>query len=124
MTHFAVLVLTNEKDDIRAAVDKLLAPYDENGEFFREGSRWDWWEVGGRWRNALLPFDHAPVSEVPTDIRVTAIVTPDGQWHERGRPGWWGAILDERPDDEWAADTARLLGENQFATAVVVDCHV
>lgn len=50
MSHFAVAVLTraeNREAAIEEAI-RLLAPFDENGEWFAEGSRWDWYCVGGR----------------------------------------------------------------------------
>jgi hypothetical protein len=56
MSHFAVLVLSDQKLDRRNAepvVTELLEPYSENGEWFAEGSRWDWWQIGGRWTGAL-----------------------------------------------------------------------
>jgi len=31
-----------------------LEPYNENGEWSREGSHWDWWTIGGRWENELI----------------------------------------------------------------------
>jgi len=54
VTHFGVLVLTTE-ENIEEAVASLLAPYDENGEWVRPGSRWDWYAIGGRWTGALDP---------------------------------------------------------------------
>lgn len=36
----------------------------------------------------------APVSEIlENKIVPFAIVTPDGEWHERGNMGWWGRSL-------------------------------
>jgi hypothetical protein len=57
VSHFVVWVLTEGPDDDRVA--DLLAPYDENGEWFADGSRWDWWVVGGRWTGMLDP-DYDP----------------------------------------------------------------
>ena len=46
MSHFATLVIVpSETEDVEARVTELLAPYDENEEWFREGSRWDWWQI-------------------------------------------------------------------------------
>src|SRR3954470_2154959 len=55
MSHFLTLVLTESGSD--AEVEHLLAPYDENGEWFADGSRWDWWVVGGRWTGWLGNYD-------------------------------------------------------------------
>ena len=63
MSHFPVAVvlpsvfaggLPYTEGDILGEVVRLLAPFDENDEFFREGSRWDWWVVGGRWDGGIL----------------------------------------------------------------------
>jgi len=52
VTHFPVVVFTEAGSS--GEVEHLLAPFDEQEEAFREGSRWDWWVVGGRWDGALL----------------------------------------------------------------------
>lgn len=50
MSHFLTIVLVpHDCVDVEDKVSALLAPYDENGEFFADGSRWDWWVIGGRW---------------------------------------------------------------------------
>lgn len=63
MTHFAVVVFTKDRDDAMGSVEQLLAPYDEQGEWFAEGSKWDWWVLGGRWEGAM-------VNERPVTVRV------------------------------------------------------
>lgn len=50
MSHFPVTVIVKETD----ALEGALAPFDENGEWFAEGTRWDWWVVGGRWPGLLI----------------------------------------------------------------------
>lgn len=57
MTHFAVLVLIPQGEDVQFGVTRRLAPYDENGEWFAEGSRWDWWTIGGRFTGLLDGYD-------------------------------------------------------------------
>ncbi len=65
MTHFGVLVLVDQIDKaigsareaVEPEVTRLLAPYDENDEAFREGSKWDWWVIGGRWTGSLSDYD-------------------------------------------------------------------
>ena len=55
MSHFSVPVIVDEEycSYPEARVEKLLEPYDENGEWFAEGSRWDWWVTGGRYSGLL-----------------------------------------------------------------------
>lgn len=57
MSHFPVLVLVEPDADPEKRAEELLAPYDEAGEWFADGSRWDWWVVGGRWTGSLDGFD-------------------------------------------------------------------
>lgn len=49
MSHFTVLVAADNYSDL----ENKLAPYDENDEWGKQGSRWDWWVVGGRWTGLL-----------------------------------------------------------------------
>ena len=87
MTHFPIVVLVGgpvdqvlTNDPYEGEVGQLLAPYDENGEWFAENSRWDWWVIGGRWDGAIGPWDKseckicegtgtAKHAEMPTDIQ-------------------------------------------------------
>ena len=59
MSHAAVLVALNgatSLSHVDSAVYYQMEPFNENGEWFRDGSRWDWWEIGGRFSD-LLPAD-------------------------------------------------------------------
>lgn len=55
MSHAAVLVALDpcEESAIHDAVTHEMEPFDENGEWFRKGSRWDWWMIGGRFSGRL-----------------------------------------------------------------------
>ena len=68
MSHYSVLVLHKEDQNI----DTLLAPYDENSEDFgyillsdglystyNPNSKWDWYQIGGRFSNSLPLTDEA-----------------------------------------------------------------
>lgn len=44
---------TYAEDQIEKAVADQMAPFDENGTWFKDGSRWDWFVIGGRWENRL-----------------------------------------------------------------------
>lgn len=41
-------------DAIHAVVAWEMEPFDENGTCFKDGSRWDWWSIGGRYEGRLL----------------------------------------------------------------------
>lgn len=193
MSHFAVAVLVEEpvtRDSAEEAVRPLLEPYRESDEWFGDGTRWDWWVIGGRWSGVLdgfdpgdeienwevcwlcdgtgvrpggrerfgdrwfrdcngcngcmgngLSFKHAPswmphdndvlpIAEIDPTFVPAAIVTPDGNWHEEGRPGWFGTrIPDEggsepKPGAVWEAVVKAIYEQHPDATAVLVDCHV
>lgn len=183
MSHFSVIVLTKGEDPVAEAT-RLLAPYDEAGEWFADGSRWDWWVIGGRWTGSLDGYDPttdpanvevcdlcsgtgtrpggleqfgqawfdqcngcngcsgkgtrvkwtlaphdgdiAPVTQIG-EFLPFAIVTPDGEWHEGARMGWF-AMTSEEPgstgEDAWPRAAAELLLAHRECTAVLVDCHV
>lgn len=49
----------------------------------------------------------------------------DGKWHQRAEMGWWGMTSDEKSQEDWGAEFARLLAEvPDNATLTVVDCHI
>lgn len=49
----------------------------------------------------------------------------EGQWHEKGRMGWWGAVANEKADDEWSMQFWNLFSSLPEDTLVtVVDCHI
>ena len=67
MSHFTVAVIT-KKNSI-SEIEKILGPYSENLEVepyvvndgdgshtstYNPNSKWDWYEIGGRWLNSLL----------------------------------------------------------------------
>jgi hypothetical protein len=200
MSHFVVAVITSKKRLSQSAiheVEVLMAPYDENDEMFREGSRWDWYVIGGRWDGAMFgqkPFEievacdicngtgkrdveslaqtqgwgekekqrwleftngcngcmgEGLVKEYPNQYQDVpdrnagkmsdtveefipfAFVTPDGEWHETARMGWWGVTLkedefgnQEKEEEEWKNEWDNA--KKNFADHIVfsLDCHV
>lgn len=122
----------------------------EEESTYNPKSKWDWWVIGGRWAGYFLtreekekvfagmddlrhtygPHDLrglrgnvAPVSEVGDKVP-RVIVTPDGEWFERGRMGWFGMSSGDKPKAEWAAEVAALFEKHAGATAIAVDCHI
>lgn len=62
MSHACVLVAVDvvnpaDRTEVEAAVQFQMEPYDENGEFFADGSRWDWYQIGGRWTGHLSDYN-------------------------------------------------------------------
>jgi hypothetical protein len=112
-------------------------------------SKWDWWRVGGRWDGLIqgafrssadngfnFSDDHerlannaCQVSEVlqrvqedPTTHTPFAILTPDGEWHESGRMGWWGVVSDKQ--DDWEEKAQEILAQYPEHLAVGCDLHI
>jgi len=64
MTHFATLVLVPNPHIglaplpvVESVIDRLLAPYEEKDEWGGEGTRWDWYQIGGRFTGLLDGYD-------------------------------------------------------------------
>lgn len=67
MSHASVIVALSpeqiqEHGGIQEAVSWNMEPFDENGEWFEDGSRWDWWVIGGRYTGKFRP-DYDPASD-------------------------------------------------------------
>ena len=69
MSHAAVLVALSPDDvkraggDVKEAVAYQMEPFNENGEWFKDGSRWDWWVIGGRFTDRLDAERYDPSSD-------------------------------------------------------------
>lgn len=88
-------------------------------------SKWDWFAIGGRWDGSLNGENVAKVSEVIAQKWYPfAIVTPDGEWHERGEMGWFGLAMNEKLNSEWNAEVDTILAKYPDHIATVVDCHI
>ena len=129
---------------------------DENGGIlssYNPHSKWDWYSIGGRWSGSVLNTTqvvHHPAKEVtPTwtqeawdenkggtdylrkrDLDVChgtfAFLDADGEWHERGRMGWFGMVTDEKATpDEWDVQLKDLIEKvDDDDWLVVVDVHI
>lgn len=73
MSHAIVLVAVDGIDNdasidtIHGAVHRQMEPFDENGEWFKDGSRWDWWVIGGRYDKRLFGVDWIRRRQVSPD---------------------------------------------------------
>lgn len=108
---------------------------DEDGNLlstYNPHSKWDWYEVGGRWTGDLVTKEGRKtnsdyVSEIDwnkTDVPF-AFITPDGIWHERGEMGWWAIVANEKEQDSWEEEFKKAiekLGNDVLVT--LVDCHI
>ncbi len=67
MSHASLLVALDAPTDgcvIEELIQQEMEPFDENGEGFAEGSRWDWWVIGGRYDGLLSDGNMLRRSEV------------------------------------------------------------
>lgn len=81
----------------------------------------------GLWVDVARKYDidfAASDSEDRGTSATFAFLDSEGKWHEKGSMGWWGIITDERAQEEWDAEYARLIAaEADNAWFVLVDCH-
>jgi len=105
MSHATVIVAltgvdpTNEQA-VEAAVQFQLEPFDENGEWFRDGSRWDWYQIGGRYDGRLLGRNIAQRSELTKEKLADSRAARFGEiWHAAEKE------LQENPDGKFVKST-------------------
>ena len=68
MSHASLLCAIHadpkDADSVSSALDHQMEPFNENGEWFKKGSRWDWFQIGGRYSGKLMGRDLLTVSEI------------------------------------------------------------
>ena len=101
---------------------------------YNPAGKWDWFSIGGRWNGWLR--DREPTRASLTDNLATieqvierkkfpfAIITPDGVWHEQGRMGWWGAVIDGKEAADWHAEAETIRRSYADHSLVLIDAHV
>ena len=99
---------------------------------YNPDSKWDWFVIGGRWDGWINDLDTscesladntALTEEVIARDKIPhAIITPDGQWHERGQMGWWAMLLTE--NENWEQEARALLASYPGHRVVIVDAHI
>lgn len=96
-----------------------------SGEYqstYNPRSKWDYWTIGGRWAGGLGGKDVAAV--VDTSYIPFAVVTPDGQWHEKGEMGWWAMVSNEKQQEQWNTIVRGLYEQYPDHLLVLVDAHI
>lgn len=68
--------------------------------------------------------DIKPANQIALSFTPYAIVTPDGEWVERGKMGWFGMSSNEKGDDEWRKIYEETLEKHLDCMAAIVDCHI
>ena len=146
---------------------------------YNPNSKWDWYEIGGRWSNLLIINDenngishvnYAKVKDIRWDLikenikkqlpsyekaikenewrkeeflrkypteqsyiedysrfYTYAVLTPDGEWYEPGKMGWWGissATYEEEKEFEKNYEERFIKTANPEWYLTIVDCHI
>lgn len=123
-------------EELYADAIKWLSPSDLDAEgnelsTYNPKSKWDWYQVGGRWDGALPTKDGKEVSETTIgdlaldSFKYTFAVVKEGEWYEKGEMGWFGMASNEKETDEWFDEFRRLLSDLPPETVVtIVDLHI
>ena len=99
---------------------------------FNPKGKWDWYVVGGRWdgwindqetSDGSIRDNTAKTEQAIAGNKIPrVIITPDGEWHERGKTGWFGTLLTE--NENWNSDAKAILARYPGYHVVIVDAHV
>lgn len=102
-------------------------------------SKWDWWEIGGRWCHSLVDRecnwtgdwtcdddshwkDNVIVAnQIVRDWNCFAIVTPTGQWASRGKMGWF---VSTDNNEDWDLIRQEILSGFAEHHICIVDMHI
>ncbi|MBX6315530.1 MAG: hypothetical protein IRY99_21850 [Isosphaeraceae bacterium] len=95
-------------------------------------SKWDWYVIGGRWDGWIhgreasgeAAEDNMATTEQARERGIIphAIVTPEGDWHERGQLGWWAILVTENED--WDAQAREILAAYTGHFLLILDAHI
>jgi len=120
---------------------------------YNVNSKWDWWRVGGRWDGWIqgkdealagkdgfnFGGDHEKFENNVSTVAVLlerikergmaaapfAMVDLKGEWHERGKMGWWGMVANRKEEDAWCDEVIAYLESIDGETyAVACDLHI
>ena len=100
---------------------------------YNPDSKWDWWVIGSRWDGWITGKKNTRSEAIENNIATTgqaierniishAIITPDGQWHERGQMGWWAILITENED--WDAQAKEILSGYPGHQLLILDAHI
>ena len=111
---------------------------------YNPDSKWDWYSLGGRWNGVIkkqprndekgfnfndefrqLPENMQPVTQILKDeIVPSAILTPDGDWHEQGKMIWFGMSVNDLDQDVWKKQCFKAYETYKDHVGVGLDCHI
>lgn len=106
---------------------------------YNPNSQWDWYVIGGRWHGGIKGKyredldqynDNVEANTVTTeelletDFIPFAVLTPDGEWIEKGKMGWWGMASNEKDENVWSEQFHTVLKKYPGHWAVACDLHI
>ena len=100
---------------------------------YNPDSKWDWWVIGGRWDGWITGTENTSCESIEDNIATTehaiersvitrAMITPDGEWHERGQMGWWAVLITENED--WDVHAKEILSSYPGHQLLILDAHI
>jgi hypothetical protein len=98
---------------------------------YNKNAKWDWYHLGGRWINVFtdeiqgitaMEFSRLTY-DVGGPLRTYAILTPDGQWLEKGELGWYTPDSELSPSEAWEACYKATLEKFADCKVHLYDCH-
>ncbi|HUS48894.1 MAG TPA: hypothetical protein VMZ91_01910 [Candidatus Paceibacterota bacterium] len=116
---------------------------------YNQKSKWDWYVIGGRWNgqvqasprndgeggfnfgdefhqiyeNITTVEDYIIQIEKEIAYSPYSIITPNGEWFEKGEMGWWGIVSNENTD--WEKVSMEILKKYKENHVIVgVDVHI
>lgn len=141
-----ILAADHRKDDADLECDECHGTGTRMSTYNPE-SKWDWYVIGGRWDGYITDETVPTAADCPAgaarehfgphiahgqnvrlanalrdDYSTYAIVTPDGEWCEKGKMGWWAVSTNEDPD--WPENIKSIFAKHDDCLAVMVDCHI
>lgn len=117
--------IVTDGDEDRDADGNIWSTYNPKAQ-------WDWYALGGRWDGGLTLVDGSEANQVDSlsllDLKKTgatfAILTPEGEWIERGKMGWWGMVSDATDPEEWSKKWHSIVEKYIDFPAHLVDLHI
>lgn len=93
-------------------------------------TKWDWYEVGGRW-NRFLPDNKKTAQSLGKSAKLKNLLphdflTPDGVWHAKSRyvsTGWLSGHIVHKSERRWLEEFQHALTRYPRHRVVCVDRH-
>lgn len=98
---------------------------------YNRKSKWDWYEIGGRWENCLILKNGTTASQAyKSEIDWAKTdeffgILHKNKWHEQGEMGWFGVVNNPKNEEKWRKKYQEILNSIPEDTLIsIVDCHI